>query len=67
MAKVKIKFALISMLTLICLISGLFPNQFTVKAASPNHWEFWVGVRENKASSLTTELCSRWLITMKAN
>jgi hypothetical protein len=36
-------------------------------AQTPEHWEFWVGVRENKASSLTTELCSRWLITMKAN
>jgi hypothetical protein len=34
MVKVKIRFVLISMLMLICLISGLFPNQFTVKADS---------------------------------
>jgi hypothetical protein len=32
--KLKIRFVLISMLMLIYLISGLFPNQFTVKADS---------------------------------
>ncbi len=30
----------------------------------PEHWELWIGCKENKESSLTTELCSRWLITM---
>jgi hypothetical protein len=30
----------------------------------PEHWELWIGCKENIKSSLTTELCSRWLITM---
>jgi hypothetical protein len=30
----------------------------------PEHWELWIGCKENIESSLTTELCSRWLITM---
>jgi hypothetical protein len=34
-------------------------------AQTPERWEFWIGVREKKEGSLTTELCSRWLITMK--
>jgi hypothetical protein len=32
---------------------------------TPERWEFWVGVREDKAGSLTTELCRRWLVTMR--
>jgi hypothetical protein len=35
-----------------------------VKTLTPERWEFWVGVKENKDSSLAAELCSRWLITM---
>jgi hypothetical protein len=31
----------------------------------PERWEFWIGVKEDKKQSLSTELCSRWLITMK--
>ena len=37
------------------------------KAQTPERWEFWIGVRENKGNMLTTELCSRWLITMRGN
>jgi hypothetical protein len=33
-------------------------------AVTPSRWEFWIGVREAKANSLTAELCTRWLITM---
>ncbi len=32
---------------------------------TPRQWEFWIGVRESLGSGLTSELCSRWLITMK--
>lgn len=32
---------------------------------TPTHWEFWIGVKAKKENTLITELCSRWLITMK--
>jgi hypothetical protein len=32
---------------------------------TPARWEFWIGVKDNNENELTTELCSRWLITMK--
>jgi len=32
---------------------------------TPEHWEFWIGCKEISENTLTTELCSRWLITMK--
>jgi hypothetical protein len=34
-------------------------------AQTPERWELWVGVKENTANMVTTELCSRWLITMR--
>jgi hypothetical protein len=34
-------------------------------AQLPEHWEFWIGVKQGQESMLTAELCSRWLITMK--
>jgi hypothetical protein len=31
-----------------------------------NKWEFWIGVKEiGSESTITIELCSRWLVTMK--
>jgi hypothetical protein len=35
------------------------------KAKTPERWEFWIGVKSDKENRLATELCSRWLITMK--
>ncbi len=37
------------------------------KAQTPERWEFWIGVKENKEARLATELCTRWLITMNGN
>ena len=37
------------------------------QAQAPERWEFWIGVREKTENALTTELCSRWLITMRGN
>jgi hypothetical protein len=37
------------------------------EAQVPDRWEFWIGVKENNQNTLATELCSRWLITMKNN
>jgi len=34
---------------------------------TPERWEFWIGVKEAQENMLTTELCSRWLITMGNN
>jgi glycogen debranching enzyme len=34
-------------------------------AQIPENWEFWIGVKTNNGNSLITELCTRWLITMK--
>ena len=34
-------------------------------AQTPELWEFWIGVKTKKENTLTSELCSRWLITMK--
>ena len=31
----------------------------------PERWEFWIGVKPKEKNTLTAELCSRWLITMK--
>jgi hypothetical protein len=31
----------------------------------PERWEFWIGAKETKGNMLATELCSRWLITMR--
>ncbi|MBN1191541.1 MAG: hypothetical protein JXA46_17425 [Dehalococcoidales bacterium] len=31
----------------------------------PERWEFWIGVRKNSSDSLSAELCSRWLVSMK--
>ena len=33
----------------------------------PERWEFWIGVKPKEKNTLTAELCSRWLITMKDN
>jgi hypothetical protein len=35
------------------------------KTQAPERWEFWIGAKENSKNTLSTELCSRWLITMK--
>jgi hypothetical protein len=32
---------------------------------TPDQWEFWIGVKENTGSSVLSELCSRWLVSMK--
>lgn len=32
---------------------------------TPDQWEFWIGVKENTGSSVVSELCSRWLVSMK--
>jgi hypothetical protein len=34
---------------------------------APERWEFWIGVKPQKENTLTAELCSRWLITMKGD
>jgi len=34
-------------------------------SSTPKQWEFWIGVKEAKEGGLTTELCARWLVTMK--
>jgi hypothetical protein len=34
------------------------------KAQTPERWEFWIGAKEDKENGLSTELCSRWLISM---
>jgi hypothetical protein len=35
------------------------------QAQIAHHLEFWIGVEENTNKTLSTELCSRFLITMK--
>jgi hypothetical protein len=35
------------------------------EARIPERWEFWIGVKAFKDKKLATELCSRWLVTMK--
>jgi hypothetical protein len=35
------------------------------QAQTPERWEFWIGVKATKNNTLATELCSRWLVTMK--
>jgi len=30
----------------------------------PDHWEFWVGIKESNTQSISTELCCRWLVSM---
>jgi hypothetical protein len=34
-------------------------------AETPERWEFWIGVKPKGENTLTAELCSRWLISMK--
>jgi hypothetical protein len=37
------------------------------KMQLPEHWEFWIGVKQNTQNTVVTELCSRWLVSMKNN
>jgi hypothetical protein len=36
-------------------------------ATNPERWEFWIGVKADSGGSLATELCSRWLISMRGH
>jgi hypothetical protein len=33
-----------------------------LKAATPDRWEFWIGVKEMIDNTVAAELCSRWLM-----
>jgi hypothetical protein len=34
-------------------------------AVSPGKWEFWVSVMEDSNNTIQTELCERWLVSMR--